>query len=223
MSTKKELQAAIDQAKPVPKGNYEAERIQDVYSPEEIIGAEIQNTKPVHNWQQDTMAGKNIQLASRYVARRINIIAAHEEGLRRLRVLRYLYWLIMCWRGAGQCKERGTKRLPPKERLKRDLESAPDTVVDSLRRRFSDQGVMRKFHMDLLMTHCCVFASILDGFEVNMADLAEDLKLEQKQMAQYFSKKKTQKKTKKAQDRTEHIARLALPLQIPQTRQRRRQ
>lgn len=36
------------------------------------------------------------------------------------------------------------------------------------------------------MMYCCVFVSIIDNFEVNMNDLREDFKLEQKQFVQYF-------------------------------------
>lgn len=221
MATREELQAAIDQAKPVPEGHYDAGEIQDVYIPEEIIGAEVLKAIPVRDWQKDVKAGKNVQLPSRFVARRLNRIAAHEDALLRLRVLRYLYWLIRFWHATSPGKERGTRRIPQREKLKKELEPAPDVVIDNVRRRFSEHGVVRKFHQDLLMTHCCVFACILDSFEVNTLDLAEDLKLERQQMRQYFMEIGARVKVEKSEDKTEIIARLSLPLSFPKMRQRR--
>ena len=43
MATREELQAAVDDAKPIPRANLEAEDIQDVYDPAAIIGADILN------------------------------------------------------------------------------------------------------------------------------------------------------------------------------------
>ncbi len=85
-------------------------------------------------------------------------------------------------------------------------------VIDKLWRTFSDQGVVRKFHKDLLMTHCCVFACILDNFEVNLVDLAEDLKLEQNELGQYFKEIGARVQVSKSKERTQTVAYLSLLL-----------
>jgi DNA-directed RNA polymerase I subunit RPA49 len=115
----------------------------------------------------------------------------------------------------------GTKNIPVRAKLKEFLAPAPDVVVESIRRKFSDQGVMRKIHQDLLSTYCCVLASIIDHFDVHTYDLREDLRLEQKAMNQYFNEVGAKIRVSKKGDKTEHYAKLELPLQFPRIRQRR--
>lgn len=224
MATREQLQAAIDKAKPVPSGNYAAEDIAEVYVPEDVIGQEVMRAIPVLDWKKDVKAGKPIQLPSRFVAHRLSRVAAHPEAVRRLRVLRYLLWLIGFWQAArpGSGRDRGLHKLPSQKKWKTLLQPAPDVVLEDIRQKFSDNGIMRKFHVDLLMTHCCVFASIIDDFEVNTMDLRDDLKLEQKEMNQYFKEIGAQVKTQKVDKRQEFFGKLALPLAFPETRQRRR-
>jgi DNA-directed RNA polymerase I subunit RPA49 len=81
---------------------------------------------------------------------------------------------------------------------------------------------MRKTHVDLLMTHCCVFAAIIDNFELNTWDLREDLRLEQKALTQYFLEVGATVRQSKKGDKIDYIAKLALPLQFPKIRQIRR-
>ncbi len=222
MATREELQAAVDIAKPVPRGNYDADEIQDVYVADEIIGADVLRAVPVRDWQQTLKAGEEITAYSRFVASRVSRVGAHDEALQRLRLLRYLYWVLVFWKHTQRGKERGTRKILAMQKLKKELAPAPDMVVENIRRKFSEGGEMRKFHVDLLMTHCCVFASIIDSFEVNMIDLREDLSQEQKQMNQYFMEIGAQIKVVKSEDRKDYIAKLSLPLRFPKTRQKRR-
>ena len=68
MATREELQAAVDQVRPVPKGNYEADDVQDVYDPREIIGPEILNAIPVRDWQDKARQQEEMRVPSRFVA-----------------------------------------------------------------------------------------------------------------------------------------------------------
>ncbi|CAK7218415.1 DNA-directed RNA polymerase I subunit rpa49 [Sporothrix eucalyptigena] len=215
MATREELQAVVDKAKPVPRGNYEAEEIQDVYVPSQIVGADVLASIPVRDWQQAAKAGESIDVYARYVAQRVARVAIRDDALDYLRLMRYMYWLILYMQSARPGKERGTKRQLPREKLKEQMDNCPDTIIQHIRQRFSDNGTIRKFHMDLLTTHCCAFACILDNYEVDMLDLREDLKLEQKQMSQYFSEIGARIKIVKEDDKTKHIAKLALPLRFP--------
>ncbi|KAK4202712.1 putative DNA-directed RNA polymerase I subunit RPA49 [Triangularia verruculosa] len=214
-ATKEELQAAVDQVRPVPRGNYDAEHIQDVYIPREIIGSDILNAVPVMDWQEAVHNNEAVNVPSRFVAHRIARVAANKEDKERLQVLRYLLWVIIFWVTTGKGKERGTKSIAKRDKLRELLSPAPEVVIENIRRKFSDNGTMRKEHMELLMTHCCVFASIIDSFEVNMNDLREDLKLEQKQLAQYFMEVGARVKQSKAGGNINHIAKLQLPLIFP--------
>ena len=219
MATREELQAALDMARPVPRGNFDAADIQDVYVPAEIIGAEVLNAIPVLDWQEKVNKLEPVQVPARFVANRIVRVAGNEDGVHRLKLLRYLLWVIIFWTTTRQGKERGTKSIARRDDLREALAPAPEVVIENIRRKFSDSGVMRKAHIDLLMTHCCVFASIIDNFEVNTLDLREDLKLEQKQLSQYFVEIGARMKQSKAGDKVNHIAKLAIPLQFPKMRQ----
>ncbi|GAB1320670.1 DNA-directed RNA polymerase I subunit rpa49 [Madurella fahalii] len=219
MATREELQAAIDSARPVPRGNLDAQEIQDVYVPAEIIGAEILHAIPVMDWQEKVKKLEPVEVPSRFVAHRINRVASNENAVERLKVMRYLLWVIIFWATTAQGRERGTKRIGRRDKLRQAMSPAPEVVIENIRRKFSDNGVMRKVHIDLLMTHCCVFASIIDNFEVNTFDLREDLRLEQKELNQYFMEIGARMKQSKAGDKVNHIAKLALPLQFPKMRQ----
>ncbi len=219
MATREELQAALDMSRPVPRGNFDATDIQDVYVPAEIIGAEVLNAIPVLDWQEKVNKLESVQVPARFVANRIVRVAGNEDGVHRLKLLRYLLWVIIFWTTTKQGRERGTKTIARRDDLREALAPAPEVVIENIRRKFSDSGVMRKAHIDLLMTHCCVFASIIDNFEVNTLDLREDLKLEQKQLSQYFVEIGARMKQSKAGDKVNHIAKLAIPLQFPKMRQ----
>jgi DNA-directed RNA polymerase I subunit RPA49 len=221
MATREQLDAAIEQARPVPRGSYEAEEIQDVYIPAKIIGAEVLRSIPVLDWQEKVKAQEAINVPSRFVANRISRVAHNENALERLRVMRYLLMVLIFWATTRPGRERGTRTIGKRDQLKSVAGGVPDLVMENIRRKFSDNGVMRKTHIDLLMTHCCVFASIIDNFEVNTVDLREDLKLEQRQIAQYFMEIGARMTQSKKGDKIDYIAKLALPLQFPKVRQAR--
>ena len=219
MATRDELQAIVDQARPVPRGNYDAEEIQDVYIPEEIIGAEVLNAIPVMDWQDKVKKQLGVEVPSRFVANRINRVAHNEDAVQRLKVMRYLVWVLIFWSTTKPGKERGTKMIGKRDELRETMAPAPDVVIENIRRKFSDGGVMRKTHMDLLMTHISVFAMIIDNFEVNTLDLREDLKLgDQKQMNQYFMEIGARIKQTRKEGLLNYVAQLSLPLQFPQMR-----
>ena len=220
MASREELQAVVDEAKPVPKVNLEAEEIEDAYDPKEIIGGDILNLIPVREWQEKAKHNEGIQVSSRFVAARVSSIALNHEATTRLRVLRYLYFLILFYLHSKPGRERGSRQIPPRDKLRTVLAPAPEAVIENIRRKFSEQGQMRKFHVHLLMTHCCVFASIVDNFEVDTQNLKDDLKLDQKMLNSYFHEigGRVKPVTNKQENRTVHLARLALPLDFPKQR-----
>lgn len=220
MATREELQAVVDEAKPVPVANMEAEEIQDVYEPNVIIGSDILNLVPIREWQEKVRHKEGVQTPSRFVASRVNALAANESATKRLRVLRYLSFVLVFYLLTKPGRAKGTRRIPPREKLKELLSPAPEAVIENIRRKFSDAGEMRKFHIDLLMTHCCVFASIVDNFTVDTQDLRDDLKTDQKTINQYFYEigGRVKPVSNKAEGRTTHVARLAMPLEFPKQR-----
>ncbi|PWI71667.1 hypothetical protein PCL_11761 [Purpureocillium lilacinum] len=220
MATREQLQAVVDEAKPVPKANLEATEIQDVYDPDVIIGSDILNLVPIREWQEKARHKEGIQIPSRFIAARVNAIATNDDALTRLRVLRYMGFVLLFYLGTKPGKQKGTRQLPSREKLRELLSPAPEAVVENIRRKFSDAGTMRKFHIDLLMTHCCVFACIVDNFEVDTENLRDDLRIDQGSINKFFHEIGGRVKPvgSRAEGRQANIARLALPLDFPKQR-----
>ncbi|KAK5989180.1 DNA-directed RNA polymerase I subunit rpa49-like protein [Cladobotryum mycophilum] len=221
MATKEELQAVIDDAKPIPSANLDASEVYDVYNPKSIIGSDILNLVPILEWQEKAKHKESIQVPSQFIASRVNAIATNDTATERLRVMRYMAFVIIFFLRTAPGKERGTRRVPPKEKLREFLSPAPDAVIENIRRKFSDAGTIRKFHIDLLMAHCCVFALIVDNFEVDTEHLRYDLRLDQRTMSQYFYEIGARVKPVKtvSDGRVAHIAKLVIPLDFPKQRQ----
>lgn len=221
MATREELQAAVDEAKPVPRANVDAKDVGDVYEAEAIIGADILKLVPIREWQEKARRKEGIQTPSRFIAARVNAVATDDDATTRLRVLRYFGFVLLFYLGTKPGKQRGTRQLPPREKLRELLSPAPEAVIENIRRKFSEGGTMRKFHMNLLMTHCCAFACIVDDFEVDTQNLRDDLRLDQKSMNQYFYEIGARVKQvggKGGEGPAAHVARLALPLVFPRQR-----
>lgn len=220
MSSREALQAVVDEAKPVPVANTDATEIQDVYDPKVIIGADILNLVPIREWQEKVKHNEGIQTPSRFVAGRVKRIAGNDDATTRLRVLRYMSFVLTFYLTSKPGKVRGTRRVAPREKLRELLAPAPEAVVENIRRKFSDTGEMRKFHTDLLMTYCCAFAAIIDDFEVDTQSLRDDLRIDQKSMNQYFHEIGARVKpvVNKETKTTVHVARLVLPLDFPKQR-----
>lgn len=222
MATREELQAVVNEAKPVPKANLEATSASDVYDAAVIIGADILNLVPIREWQEKARRKEGIQVPSRFVAARINALAVDDDATPRLRILRYLDLVLRFLFLAKDGRQRGTKRVPSPDKLRELMAGIPDAVVENIRRKFSDAGMMRKFHVDLLMTHCCAFALLVDRLEVCTKELREDLKLgEDREMNQFFHEVGARVKRVKNKELGQSwwVAKLQLPLEFPKQRQ----
>ncbi|KAH8673979.1 RNA polymerase I associated factor, A49-like protein [Xylariales sp. PMI_506] len=220
MATREELQAAVDQAKPVPPGNFEASEIQEVYKPEQLIGAEILASIPIKDWQDAAKKRASLTMPYQFISLHMYTIANGPNPVQRLRMLRYLNYLIIFIKIARPGRERGVLRLPQRSQLNEKMENAPAPVIESIRRKFSANGEIRKFHKDLLMTYCCVLAAILTNYEFDTSPLRYDLSLDEKQFAQYFREigGKLSNPVGKAKGTKTQVAKLGLPLEFPQVR-----
>ncbi|OTB20473.1 hypothetical protein K445DRAFT_312938 [Daldinia sp. EC12] len=223
MASKEDLQAVADAAKPVPPGNFDAQEIQDVYTIEELIGGEILNAIPIRDWQEQLKKGQNSTIPTKFIANRFQPIGEGPNPVHRLRALRYLEFLIKFVRSARPGKERGTKRIPPKDKLREILKPAPEPVIENIRRKFSSNAEMRKFHTDLVYTYCCALAAILSNYSFDTSSIRYDLGLDEKQFGQYFREIGGKVKTAKGAEKGTHVqvAQLALPLEFPKVRYQR--
>jgi len=229
MPTKDEIVAAVDSSKPRPKHNPAAEYPADVYPIDTIVGKDLMSLIPVKDWVEGANAGASIDVHSRFVAKRIFKLVKAKE-IQKLKVLRFIL-LCVNFNAALKVKGRGAKQIPPKEKLMAEMgEDVPPPVVDSIRRRFaSENNDMTRWNIDNLMTHICAAALIVDNFEVDVNDLRDDLKLENKEIKQYFHElgcritvptenERTKLKISKAEAINHNLAKLRLPLSFPRVK-----
>jgi DNA-directed RNA polymerase I subunit RPA49 len=232
VASREELAAVVDEAKPRPKPNLAAENVRDVYPLSSLVGEDILKLVPVKEWQDLVREKKEIFTNSRYVSRRV-VQIANTGDVRKLRALRYLLALLDFF-NASQVKGRGIRMVKPKEALRAAMPNIPEAVVENIRRKFSDGGQISRFHTDLLITHVCALALVVENFEVDTYELREDLKLEVKEITQYFRelgarvvaageevRKKLDLKSKAAAAQHK-IAKLKLPLDFPKAKFSRR-
>ncbi|KAK6841357.1 DNA-directed RNA polymerase I subunit RPA49 [Apiospora arundinis] len=227
VASRDQLQATADQAKPIPPGHFDATEIQDVYLPEELIGADLLSSIPIKDWQDIAKKQSPLTSPNKYVTENFWEIARSLHPVRDLRILRYLNCLLTIVKNLRKGKERGSFKLPDRKKLQELLDPAPVQLIDSIRRKFSEGGDVRKFHMDLVKTYCCALVSILHNYEFDTESLRYDLQLTEKEFAQYYrtiggkvlvrAGPKDGPKGVKTQ-----IAKLALPLEFPQMRFARR-
>ncbi|CZS93697.1 related to DNA-directed RNA polymerase A (I) chain [Rhynchosporium agropyri] len=182
MATRDELAQRAEDAKPRPKPNRDATQPQDVYTTDDLIGKDVMKAIPVKVWQDTVKANKELPVISRFAAGRLRGVILNVE---KLKILRYM---VLLMRVLGSTRlTRGVRMLPKRDELKQFLEDIPETVLESIKRKFTDAGTITSFQVDLIRTHLCALACIVDNFEVQTFDLMEDLKLDTKEMSQYFS------------------------------------
>lgn len=219
MASKADLQAAADAAKPVPPGNFEAQSIQEVYTPQGLIGGELLNAIPIKEWQDAIKEGANKMLTSAFIASRLNAVGEGPDSVTRLKALRYLEFLITF----SKLAKGRSPRVPPPDKLRQLLQPAPEPVIQNIRRKFSSNQLIDKFHRDLLYTYCCALAAILSNFEFDTSTLRFDLGLDEKQFAQYFREigGKAKKLVGAEKGTKVQVAVLSLPLEFPKVRYQR--
>lgn len=184
MATKDQLQEEADAAKPRPKANLKATIPAEAYSIETLIGKDIFQHIPILDWITDVKNKKEFRLDSRFVASRIQRLASDKKTVDKIKILRYLYILLLFHMASKPT--RGGRSIPKRDEMRKKLGAVPDSLVESIKRKFSDAGFISKFKVDLLITHICALAFWVDNFEVDMFELRQDLKLELKEMSQYF-------------------------------------
>ncbi|KAJ5021349.1 RNA polymerase I associated factor, A49-like protein [Bipolaris maydis] len=228
MPTSQDLAAAVDSSKPRPIPNLAAEYPGDVYPISTVVGSELMTMLDVKDWVQASAAGQGVEVTSKYVARRIVKLAKNKQ-IQKLKVLRFILLCInfnAALIGAGGTRP---KKIPIKGKLEAAMgEDAPAGCVLAIRRKFAPEGSseMPRWNVDNLMTHIAAAALIVDDQAVDVNDLREDLKLENKEIKQYFAElgckltpptqtDLTNLKLTKAESINHFVAKLKLPLTFP--------
>ncbi|RYN58121.1 hypothetical protein AA0114_g2042 [Alternaria tenuissima] len=229
MPNKDDLAAAVDSSKPRPIPNLAAEYPADVYPTDVVVGSELMTILDVKDWVQASSAGQGVNVTSKYVAKRIVKLAKNKQ-IQKLKVLRFILLCInfnsALFGGGGP----RPKKIPMKGKLETAMgEDTPAGQIMAIRRKFAPDGgngEMPRWNIDNLMTHIAAAALIVDDFEVDVNDLRDDLKLENKEIKQYFAElgckltaptqtDLTRMKLTKAESANHFIAKLKLPLSFP--------
>ncbi|KAH3976627.1 hypothetical protein HBI26_135160 [Parastagonospora nodorum] len=226
MPTKQEMEAAVDSSKPRPTPNLQAEYPGDVYPIETIVGSELMTMIEVKDWVDAAAAGQNINVTSKFVAKRIVKLARNKQ-IQKLKVLRFILFCINFSQALQSSK--GGKKIPPKGKLEAIMgEDVPQSCIMAIRRKFAREGSfeMPRWNVDNLHTHIAAAALIVDDFEVDVNDLRDDLKIDNKEIQAYFAElgckvsaptaaDLTKFKLSKAESNNHWVAKLKLPLKFP--------
>lgn len=134
--TQAELQAAVDDRKPRPRPNLEAETPADVYPVENILGLDVLEGLAVKSWEDAVEANQDVKTTSRYVSRRL-IRVVRTGDVKKIRTLKAML-LMLSWYGCLQPGIRGAKKLPKREEVKKAVGlEIPDRILESIRKRFA--------------------------------------------------------------------------------------
>ncbi|KAF1850828.1 DNA-directed RNA polymeras-like protein I 49 kDa polypeptide [Cucurbitaria berberidis CBS 394.84] len=227
MPSKAQHEAAIDSSKPRPTPNLAAEYPGDVYTIDTVVGSELMTMLDVKDWVAASAAGEGVAVSSKYVARRIVKLAQNKQ-IQKLKVLRFILLCINFNAALVSGSGSKPKKIPFKDKLEALMgDDTPAGCVLAIRRKFAPEtGDMPRWNIDNLITHVAAAALIVDDHEVDVNDLREDLKLENKEIRQYYMElgckvsaptqtDMTKWKLSKAESTNHFIAKLKLPLSFP--------
>ncbi|KAI7187286.1 RNA polymerase I associated factor, A49-like protein [Hortaea werneckii] len=219
-------------SKPIPRPNLSAESVEQVYTFNTLIPQGEARLVPVKDWQERARADQEMTFSHRFPAHRVAAIGKSDDML-KLKALSYLN-LLLDFHDALQNAGRSGKKVPKKEILSKKMDKWPETLVDLVRRRFSNpQNELPKWHQDNLYTHMAALTLYVDGWTTNTTDLKEDLRIDNRQITQYFNelgcrvgplteKERERLGVPKAVAGSMRMARLKLPLDFPKPRAGRR-
>ncbi|RKF71320.1 DNA-directed RNA polymerase I subunit rpa49 [Golovinomyces cichoracearum] len=219
MKSRDDLAKDADDVKPRPRAIENATNIEDVYTVESLIGTDILMLVPIKEWQDKAKEHKEIFVSSKFVANRIQ---KNANDVKKLRILRFMLMLLEIYFKSRQSKE--GRRLPKADDVKDIIGDIPEVVLGAAKRKFVENGIINKYHADLLITHLCAMSLIVDDFQTDTYDLKEDLQLDLSQITRYYSEigAKSYKLGKTEVERygkvvasQRRLAKLKLPLVLP--------
>lgn len=136
LPARQDMQDTVLAAKPIPRPNVAAAAVEDVYPITVLVPAAEMRNLAVKEWQDAVAAGEDVKLNYRYIAHRLNAVV-NSEDVPKLKALRYLM-LLLDFNAALQPSRGAGKKLPIKDRMKAKMSDWPDTLIDSVRRRFAE-------------------------------------------------------------------------------------
>lgn len=139
MPTREQMQADIDENKPIPKPNLAAETPAQVYPVEQLVGGiNVLKSINVQALMDKVKAGEDVQTRSLFVSNRLRAVVQSGD-VKRVRTLRYLL-LLLDWRRGLKVGVKKVKRVPKDEDMGSLIEQYGSEVVRGVGKRFADQG-----------------------------------------------------------------------------------
>ncbi|EAW12536.1 DNA-directed RNA polymerase I subunit RPA49 [Aspergillus clavatus NRRL 1] len=186
------VQAQVQANKPIPVANLDATHPSDVYPIDVLVPnglATLRQLPGIKEWVDTVAAGLPVSTTSRYVSRRVEAVvkSGNTTHVQLLRFILLLLEFARCLRAGRDPKSSsgpGSKRLPPRDELRRILSSStgslptassssastsaaapsasdtiPDPVIDAIRRKFAPQGShLTKHDLTFLHTSICALS-----------------------------------------------------------------
>lgn len=139
MPTREQLQADIDENKPVPKPNLAAETPAEVYPVEQLVGGtNVLRNMNVKELMDKVKAGEDVKTKSLFVSSRLQGVVLSDD-VKRVRTLKYLLLLLEWYKGL-KVGNKGAKKVPKDEEMESLIEQYGSEVVRGVGRRFAERG-----------------------------------------------------------------------------------
>ena len=136
MPSREELQALVDESKPIPVVNQHAKTPAEVYPLEDLIGIDSLTAINVRPWEEAVKRGEDVKTISLFVSKRLRKIVENND-VKKMKTLRYLL-LLLEWSAALKPGQKGAKKLPPKEEIRNAIsEDIRDRILENIRRKFA--------------------------------------------------------------------------------------
>ena len=141
MPTREQMQAEIDENKPIPKPNMAAETPAEVYPVEQLVGGtNVLRDMNVKDLISKVKAGEDVQTKSRFVSNRLRFIVQSGD-VKKVRILKYLQ-LLLEWYKCLKNGAKGARKVPKDEDMGSLMEKYGSEVVRSIGGRFADRGLV---------------------------------------------------------------------------------
>ena len=139
MPTREQMQADIDENKPIPKPNMTAEQPEGIYPVEQLVGGTNNlRSMNVQELMDKVKAGEDVRTKSLFVSNRLRAVVLSDD-VKRVKTLRYLLLLLEWYKGL-KVGSRKVKKVPKDEEMGHLMEQYGSEVVRGVGRRFADGG-----------------------------------------------------------------------------------
>ena len=149
MPTREQMQADIDQKKPIPKPNLVSELPEEVYPIEQLVGGtNVLRNMNVQELMDKVNAGEDVRTKSLFVSNRLRAVVQSGD-VKRVKTLRYLLLLLEWYKGL-KAGIKGAKKVPRDEQMGHLMEQYGSEVVRGVGKRFADRRSVRHVSCHLM-------------------------------------------------------------------------